>query len=659
MKSRWDQSYADSLKGDLLLERVYTSRLLGQETDLVLHGGGNTSVKANIKNFFGDLEEVLYIKGSGWDLSTIESAGFAPVRLSVLQRLAELTSLSDSEMVREQRAAMLDPYAPNPSVEAILHAIIPYRFVDHTHADAVVTLTNNPTGLARVKEVYGEQVLIIPYVMPGFILAREIRNLTKDVDWHKYQGMILMNHGIFSFADDAKTAYERMIHLVTLAEEYLVKQNAVQFAEATGQTDLLTLSKIRKAVSQVKGTAMITQLDQRTESVGFANLPNIREIATRGPVTPDHVIRTKPIPVILPSDQQGDVTQAVNQYAENYHQYFLRNNAGDLKELDLAPRWGVWPGYGTLSFDQTLSSAQIITDIIEHTRRAIQMGEKLGGWQPISEKDLFEMEYWELEQAKLGKGGNTPELRGKIAVVTGAASGIGKACVEVLAKQGAVVVGLDMNPAIREIFNKPGLVGIEANILDEKAVQEAIALTVQKFGGLDILVSNAGIFPASETIENLSQDTWEKSLNVNLSSQRSLLQAAIPFLKQGIDPTIIFIGSRNVLAPGPGAAAYSVAKAGLTQLARVAALELAADGIRVNTIHPDCVYDTGIWTADILASRAERYGLTVDEYKSRNLLKQPVTSQEVAQMVAAMAGKLFGKTTGCQLPIDGGNERVI
>ncbi|MGL6284673.1 MAG: class II aldolase/adducin family protein, partial [Microcoleaceae cyanobacterium] len=334
MKSRWDQSYADSLNGDLLLERVYTSRLLGQETDLVLHGGGNTSVKANIKNFFGDLEEVLYIKGSGWDLSTIESAGFAPVRLSVLQRLAELTSLSDSEMVREQRATMLDPYAPNPSVEAILHAIIPYRFVDHTHADAVVTLTNNPTGFARVKEVYGEQVLIIPYVMPGFILAQEIRNLTKDVDWHKYQGMILMNHGIFSFADDAKTAYERMIDLVTLAEEYLTKQNAMQFAEATGQTDLLTLSKIRKAVSQVKGTAMITQLDQRTESVGFANLPNIREIATRGPVTPDHVIRTKPIPVIL----EGDVTQAVNQYAENYHQYFLRNNAGDLKELDLAPR---------------------------------------------------------------------------------------------------------------------------------------------------------------------------------------------------------------------------------------------------------------------------------------------------------------------------------
>ncbi|MGL6282042.1 MAG: SDR family oxidoreductase, partial [Microcoleaceae cyanobacterium] len=367
------------------------------------------------------------------------------------------------------------------------------------------------------------------------------------------------------------------------------------------------------------------------------------------------VIRTKPIPVIL----EGDVTQAVNQYAENYHQYFLRNNAGDLKELDLAPRWGVWPGYGTLSFDQTLSSAQIITDIVEHTRRAIQMGERLGGWQALSEKDLFDMEYWELEQAKLGKGVNTPELRGKIAVVTGAASGIGKACMEVLAKQGAVVVGLDMNPAISEIFNKPGLVGIQANILDEKAVQGAIALTVQKFGGLDILVSNAGIFPASETIENLSADTWEKSLNVNLSSQRSLLQAAIPFLKQGIDPTIIFIGSRNVLAPGPGAAAYSVAKAGLTQLARVAALELAADGIRVNTIHPDCVYDTGIWTADILASRAERYGLTVDEYKSRNLLKQLVTSQEVAHMVAAMAGKLFAKTTGCQLPIDGGNERVI
>ena len=252
MKSLWDQEYADSLGGDLLQLRVYTSRLIGKETNLVLHGGGNTSVKATVKNFFGDEEEVLYVKGSGWDLVSIEAPGFAPVRLEVLKRLALIPTLTDSEMVTQQRAAMLNPHAPNPSVEAILHAIIPFKFVDHTHADAVVCLTNNPQGEACIQQVYGEKVLVIPYVMPGFILARKILELTQGVDWQKYEGMILMNHGIFTFGDDAQTAYERMIRLVSLAEDYLETKNALHFATAEPKEDLVTLAKVRKSVSVVK-----------------------------------------------------------------------------------------------------------------------------------------------------------------------------------------------------------------------------------------------------------------------------------------------------------------------------------------------------------------------------------------------------------------------
>ncbi|MEB3230056.1 MAG: bifunctional aldolase/short-chain dehydrogenase [Leptolyngbyaceae bacterium] len=654
MKSHWDESVAQTLNNDPLKLRVYTSRLLGQESDLVLHGGGNTSVKATVKNFFGDEEEVLYVKGSGWDLATIEAPGFAPVRLNVLQRLAELEQLSDSEMVTQQRAAMLNPNAPNPSVEAILHAIIPYKFVDHTHADAVVTLTNNPTGEAQVREVYGDSVLLIPYVMPGFILARKIRELTQGIDWSQYQGMVLMNHGIFSFADEARTAYENMIELVTQAEEYLQGQNAVTFAEAVPQADWLTLAKIRQQVSQVQGAAMLAQLDQRPEAVGFANLGNVGAIATRGPITPDHVIRTKAIPVIIDSDPET----AVSTFAANYRQYFERNTDGSLTQLDSAPRWAVWPGHGTIAFDRSIKASTIITDIIEHTRRAIQMGEVLGGWQALDEKSLFEMEYWELEQAKLGKQKATSEFEGKIALVTGAASGIGKACAEALHQQGAAVVGFDLNPQVSAILAKPGLVGIQGDVTDEDGVKGAIASTIQHFGGLDILVSNAGIFPPGQTLDSLDADIWEKSLAINLTSQRALLRHAIPFLRHGIDPTILFIASRNVLAPGPGAAAYSVAKAGLTQLARIAALELAPD-IRVNILHPDCVYDTGIWTDEVLASRADRYGITVDEYKSRNLLKQPVSSQEVAQLVCTMASRVFAKTTGAQVPIDGGSDRVI
>ena len=259
----------------------------------------------------------------------------------------------------------------------------------------------------------------------------------------------------------------------------------------------------------------------------------------------------------------------------------------------------------------------------------------------------------------MGKQKSVGEFQGKVALVTGAASGIGKACTEFLHQQGAAVVGLDLNPTVMQILDQPGLMGIEADVTDEVAIEAGIKATLRRFGGLDILVSNAGIFPQGQPIEQLDAQVWEHSLNVNLVSQRALLRHAIPFLKQGIDPAVIFIASRNVLAPGPGAAAYSVAKAGLTQLARIMALELAGDGVRVNVVHPDCVYDTGIWTPEVLASRAQRYGLTVEEYKSRNLLKQSVTSWEVAQMVGAMAGKIFGKTTGAQVPIDGGSDRVI
>ncbi|MEO0947500.1 MAG: SDR family oxidoreductase, partial [Cyanobacteria bacterium J06641_5] len=417
-------------------------------------------------------------------------------------------------------------------------------------------------------------------------------------------------------------------------------------------------------VSSVKGAPMLARLDRSPEAVGFSLLPNASEIATRGPITPDHVIRTKAIPAVLPgipdSDRSpnGDEAEAIAAFAENYRQYFARNTDGNLKQLDAAPRWIVWPGYGTIACDRSFKATQIIADIIAHTRQAIQMGETLGGWRALDEKSLFEMEYWELEQAKLGKKKATPEFQGKIALVTGAASGIGKACAEALHQEGAAVIGFDLNPEVSTILDRPGLVGIQGDVTDEAAVKAAIEAAIAHFGGLDILVSNAGIFPPGQTLENLAAQIWEKSLATNLTCQRALLRHAIPFLRQGIDPTILFIASRNVLAPGPGAAAYSVAKAGLTQLARVAALELAPE-IRVNVVHPDCVYDTGIWTPEVLASRAERYGITVDAYKTRNLLKQSVTSQEVAQMVCTLASKIFAKTTGAQVPIDGGSDRVI
>ncbi|MCH8305854.1 MAG: SDR family oxidoreductase, partial [Candidatus Marinimicrobia bacterium] len=311
------------------------------------------------------------------------------------------------------------------------------------------------------------------------------------------------------------------------------------------------------------------------------------------------------------------------------------------------------------AFGKNIKVSNVMSDIVEHTISAIQRAEALGGWKALPEKDLFEIEYWELEQSKLAKKGNPKEFEGKIAIVTGAANGIGKATTEALLEKGSVVAALDIDPAVKSLFDDESFLGIECDMTDESAVHDSVESVVRKFGGLDLVVSNAGIFPSSENIEEITSEFWNKSLNINLTSHQLLLKATIPYLKNGYEPNVIFVASKNVAAPGPGAASYSVAKAGLTQLARVAALELGSSGIRVNVIHPNAVFDTSIWSDEVIKERAEKYEMSVDEYKSNNLLKSEIRSEDVAQLICTMAGSAFAKTTGAQIPIDGGNERVI
>ena len=657
MKSLWSDSHATEYKDDALALRVYTSRLLGQEPDLVLHGGGNTSVKATEKNLFGEDEDILYVKGSGWDLSVIEAEGFAPVRLKTLHYMAGLEHLSDSEMVRMQRAAMTDPYAPNPSVEAVLHAVIPFKYVDHTHADAVVTITNTSDGEETIREIYGDTVLVVPYVMPGFVLAKKVYELTRDIDWSQCKGMILLNHGVFTFDDDARVCYENMIDLVTLAEEY-IQAHAVLQEDAIGSVEIdnLALAKLRKQVAIHRGSAVYAVVDNDESAYTFSSLDNVGDIACRGPLTPDHIIRTKQLPLIVEGVETPEVQ--VDDYASAYRKYFKRN-ANEQQCLDPAPRWAVWKKQGVVSFGTTLKEAGIISDISQHTIRAIRHAEKLGGWQALPENDLFDMEYWELEQAKLKSSKTSPEFQGKIALVTGAASGIGEACVSALLDKGAAVSALDINPAIAGKYNRPDVLELVCDVTDDVKLKQAVEDTVRRLGGLDILVTNAGIFTANETIEDMTDETWGLSIDINLTSHQRLIKYCIPFLRHGIDPAIVIIASKNVPAPGPGASAYSSAKAGLTQLARVAAFELGKDGIRVNSIHPNAVFDTGVWTDEMLQGRAESYGMSVDEYRANNVLHTEVTSKNVADMVCAMAGNTFARTTGAQVPVDGGNERVI
>ena len=675
MHSLWNDVEASACNNELEL-RVYTSRLLGQDKTLVLHGGGNTSVKITEKNVFGESEQVLYVKGSGWDLETIAAAGFTPVRLEHLKKLAQLPALSDPEMVNQLVTQQTRAAAPVASVEAILHAILPYPYVDHTHADAIIAITNTADGESRIREIYGDTVVVIPYVMPGFDLARMCTERFAAEAGVNTIGMVLLNHGIFSFGQNAKESYERMIALVGRAEDYLKQHNAPGFSplsqrgrsgegETRGAKNVTLRSqhgiemaseqaKLRADISLAAGFPVMVSRHADEKNLSFANRADISTIAQQGPATPDHVIRTKRLPM-LGRDVAG--------YVESYKQYFqtYEPQAKERKTmLDAAPRVVLDPELGLCAVGRSAQETGIISDIYDHTIDIILCATALGGYRALPAKDIFDVEYWDLEQAKLRKGGKPLPFSGEVALVTGAASGIGKACVESLLARGAAVVALDLDAKVAVLKNGANFFGLQCDLTSEAQFKQALVQAVEKFGGLDMLVLNAGIFPGGCRIESLKTEEWQKVMRINLDANLMLMRECHPFLK--LAPRggrVVVIGSKNVPAPGPGAAAYSASKAALNQLARVAALEWGSDNIRINSLHPNAVFDTGLWTEEVLAARAKHYGLTVDEYKKNNVLKTEVTSRDVAELTAELCGALFAKTTGAQIPVDGGNDRVI
>jgi len=545
LKSLYEDS--NEFKSDLDL-RVYTSRLLGQDSSLVLHGGGNTSVKSTATNLFGKSEEILYVKGSGWDLATIEAEGFAPVKMEMLLEMAKLGTLSDSDMVKYQRLAMTNPSAPNPSVEAILHAIIPYKFVDHTHADAVVTITNTEEGEARIKELYGSRVLIIPYIMPGFVLAKLVYEMTKNLEWDEIDAMVLMNHGLFTFSDDAKVSYENTIKFVSMAEDYLASKGAVielsevetsllkekllnlgsgtfgnanpwhsplcvpsmceDISSISPKVELLELVKIRQEVSKLKGEATISLFNDSALAQQFSK-ENVEQIATRGPLTPDHVIRTKRIPAIVGEDFRADLASFVKEYEE----YFYTNKK-DETMLNPAPNFAILKNRGSLSFGKSIKEAKIIQDINEHTFEAILKAEKLGGYKALSASEIFEVEYWELEQAKLKKSSSTPEFEGKVALVSGQ-SEASFASAEMLRKKGASVVVLGSV----EDLQKADFINLKCDTKLSDEVQKALEFTIKNFGGVDIVIAH--------------------------KDEEELVKQSCEFLKYGIDASVILLASKD------------------------------------------------------------------------------------------------------------------
>ena len=651
--------------GDVIDELVRASRLLGADPSLVLHGGGNTSVKAPWHDITGETIDAIYVKGSGWDLATIERPGFAPMPLSRLRALLRLDQLSDPDMVRELSAARLDPEAPQPSVEALLHAFLPHTAVLHSHADLILTLSNVPDGAERVRHVFGDRVIVVPYVMPGFDLARAVVEQWDAQSGPEAVGMVLMSHGLFTFGDTCRAAYDRHIELIDLARAHIDALPAAERDRAQAgaaldgahvcSIDAVALADLRRELSTVAGRPLIVTSHTDETVARFVARADLADLATRGPLTPDHVIRTKRIPMV-----GRDIAAFVSAYTQFFdaHRHRSRTPA---TMLDAAPRVILDPEWGMLAAGGRAADAAIAADIYHHTIDVISLCEdRIGGWVPLEAHDLFDVEYWDLEQAKLRRGGSAPMLAGQVAVVTGAASGIGKACARVLLANGAAVVGLDRSGSIADAFSGADWLGVCVDVTDADAQDRAVREGVRQFGGIDVAVLAAGIFGRTALIAELEPSEWRAVQSVNLDATANAMRALHPFLARSpVGGRLVLVGSKNVHAPGAGAAAYSASKAAVTQLARVAALEWAAAGIRVNTVHPDAVFDTALWSPELLAERAAKYAMTVEQYKKRNLLGVEVTSELVGRMVLQLVGPAFTATTGAQIAVDGGNERTL
>ncbi len=679
MQSRWSDAEAQDfvtryapkgVNADLAV-RTYTTRLLGSDPRLVLHGGGNTSVKTVMKDMLGEDVEVICIKGSGWDMGSIEPAGLPAVRLEPLRKLRALPKLSDEDMVNFQRINLLDSGSPNPSVETLLHAFLPHKFIDHTHSTAVLALTDQPDGEAVVREVYGDRVAYVPYTIPGFALAKSVADVFDKNP--NVEGLVLLQHGIFTVGATAEQAYSRMIEFVTMAEDRLGRQRK-PLAKGVLPAKLASVPEIapilRGAVAIEKnamaGSAKRQILDFRTNPkiLDYVNGAELARYSQQGVVTPDHTIRTKNWPMIVPAPEAGklgewagEVRAAVDAFVARYHDYFARNNDKSpvkKKELDPLPRVILVPGVGMFGIGATAKDAAIAADIAENAIAVIGDAEAIGEYKCISEYDMFEVEYWSLEQAKLGKS-NEKSLARQVAVITGGGSGIGAATAKAMAGQGAEVAILDRDlDAAKAVAKKIGgkALAVGCDVTDHDSVKAAFDQVVSAFGGVDIVVSNAGA-AWQGTIGTVDDETLRKSFELNFWAHQSVAQNAVRIMQaQGTYGCLLFNTSKQAVNPGKDFGPYGLPKAATLFLVKQYALDHGKDGIRANAVNADRIR-TGLLTDEMVAARSKARGLSEADYMSGNLLKREVTAEDVAEAFVYLATAT--KTTAAVVTVDGGN----
>jgi rhamnose utilization protein RhaD (predicted bifunctional aldolase and dehydrogenase)/NAD(P)-dependent dehydrogenase (short-subunit alcohol dehydrogenase family) len=674
------------LDAESLALRTYTARLLGADPSLVLHGGGNTSVKARAKNLFGESIDVLHVKGSGWDLATIEPAGHPAVRMAPLVAYRALAAMSDEDMVNELRANLLDAAAPTPSVETLLHAYLPHRFVDHTHADAVLALADQPDGERVCRETYGEGLVWVPYVMPGFALAKRTADAFDRAvrEGRTPSVIVLEKHGVFTFGATAKESYERMIAIVSRAESAIGDRSRTvnvsmpsYDADRAEKRAALALPALRGALAKAaddepeRGAILELRAGERVRA--FLARADAFELASIGCATPDHVLRTKPTALALrgvpwsdPAAMRASFEREIDAYARAYDAYFERMSAEKRvtkTKLDPWPRVALVEGMGLVAIGKTRAEASIAADVYEHTMDVMSAAADVGAYAPVSRADLFDVEYWSLEQAKLKKG-QPAALAGRVAIVTGAASGIGNATARRLLELGAHVMIVDRDPQALDVAHvelargrATMLASCACDVTKREEVERATTRTVLAFGGVDLVVSNAGNAPEGRVETDAGAAALRASIELNLLSHAEVARAAVRVMQaQGRGGCLLFNASKSAFNQGPGFGPYAVAKAGLVALMRQYAVDLGGEAIRANAINADRIR-TALFGGGVLESRAAARGLAVDDYFRANLLKREVAARDVADAFAYLA--TARATTGCVITVDGGNAAAF
>ena len=668
MKNLWNNKKANQyiksyskkkISKDLAL-RIYTTHLLGSEKKLVLHGGGNTSLKETQKDFFKNTINVIHVKGSGWDMSNLNEEGMPTLLLDPLMKTLKLKQMNDDKMVKYLRNNLLNPSSPNPSVETLLHAFLPHKFIDHTHSNAILSLVNLVDSKKILKKLYGKKLGIVPYVMPGFDLAKkcyEVYNQNKDIE-----GLLLLNHGIFTFAETAKDSYDRMIKFVNIAENFIsktsikVNQNKRLNKNQIKIDSLSIQNNFRKFLFDISGNKWILKLNSSKEDVAFSNLNNLQEMFSKGPVTPDHVIRIKAKPLILKDKNNYSnayLKNALTKYVKDYKKYFNRykNNIKNSKISDALPRIVVLPGLGYFSIGRDKKEEKISNDIFLSMKQSIIDSNCISNFKSINDKEIFKMEYWPLERAKLNSK-QRKKFEGSVAIITGGAGKIGSAIAERFLKEKIEVILLDKNftNLDKEIHNN--CFCIKCDLSNNEQVKESVNKVVREFGGIDILISNSGLAFQGQ-MKDLNEDILKTSMSNNFYSHHYIIQSVINvMINQNFGGSISINLSKQSVNPGNNFGPYGIAKASSLFMMKQYALECGKYGIRVNGINADRI-QSGLLTKKIIKQRAKARGINEIDYLKNNLLQKEVTAKDVAESFFAQL--LLDKTTANIITVDGGN----